>query len=604
MRPSLLLPTLLLAACALSACSGNSDKAGGKAAQKTVVLRLAVGTDSTELGGFASEVNRLSRGTIKVVTIANWRDGQPAFERGTIADVRAGKVDLGAVASRAWDSVGVTSFGALGAPLLIDSYALQQQALASPMVGEMLAALRPAGLVGLGVLPGVLRRPLGASRPLLAPSDYKGLRIGLQHSRIASAALRALGAKPVPIAAGDPAKTLDGVESHVTAIQNTHQDRHGHYLTANVVLWPRPLVIFASRKTVTRLGPAEQHILERAAATDLSRETKVLASFERNVIASDCSNRRLRFVAASPADVTALRRAVQPVYDELERDAQTRRFIAQIELMRRRLGAPVSALPRCSKATRSATAAPTPIDGAYEVTVRPSDLPESARVPEQYGVWQIVLDRGRFRLSEDSDGADWAGDGRVRVSGEMMTWTFDHALDWGPHGAPDGVPVSGGDKLVFRWRRSDRSLVLTSRQGRLPGLSVRSLERLANAPSQERLENPSALQGVWASNVTVADYERFGDPGGIPDNTGPLRLTVHGSRCRWTQQAPDGFHWHKGTCLYAGDTLEFDETVTDQGPSGVPLFLRWSVFHDRLTLRPAAGLSPVVWGYHAWRRVG
>jgi TRAP-type C4-dicarboxylate transport system substrate-binding protein len=599
---------LLVAALALTGCSGGSDKAGGKTAKKAVVLRLAVGTDSVELGGFAGEVSRVSAGAVRIIILPNWRDGQPAFERGTIADVRAGKVDLGAVASRVWDSVGVLSFRALGAPLLVDSYALQQRVLTSPMTGEMLQGIRPTGLVGLGVLPGTLRRPLGARGPLLAPSDYKGLRFGLQQSRLASATLRALGATPVPIAAGDPAETLGGVESHVTAIQNTHQDRHGRYLTTNIVLWPRPLVIFASRQTLARLTPAQREILRRAVAADQSRETKHLASFERLATAMECSQGRMRFVAARQADVSAMRRAAQPVYDGLERDPQTHRFVAEIERMRRQIGVPVSTVPRCSRAaaTRNA-AARTPVDGAYEVTVRPGELPAAMRVPEQYGRWQVVLDRGRFRLSENSDGAEWVADGHVRVSGETMTWTFDDALDWGPDGAPDGVPVAGGDKLVFRWGRSGRSLVLTSRQGPLPGLSVRPLKRVSGAPSQERLENPSALQGVWASNLTPADtlaHLHHADPSSDADNTGPLRLTVHGSRYRWTQKAPDGFHWSNGRCRFAGDTLELDETTSSQGGHGAPYFLHWSVFHDRLSLRAAPGVSPYMWGWHAWRKVG
>jgi TRAP-type C4-dicarboxylate transport system substrate-binding protein len=569
------------------------------------VLRLAIGTDSVELGGLVEEVSRLSADAVRISILPNWRDGQPAFERETIAAVRAGTVDLGAVASRAWDSVGVTRFRALDAPLLIDSYALQQRVLTSPMTGEMLAGIRPTGLVGLGVLPGTLRRPLGARRPLLAPSDYKGLRIGLQQSRLASATLRALGATPVPIAAGDPAETLDGVESHVTAIQNTHQDRHARYLTTNIVLWPRPLVIFASRRTLARLTPAQREILRRALAADLSLETKHLANFERLATATECSQGRMRFVAASPADMAAMRRAAQPVYDRLERDPQTHRFVAEIERMRRQIGAPVSAVPRCSRAAATRNgAARTPVDGAYEVTVRPGDLLKATRVPEQYGRWQVVLDRGRFRLSEDSDGADWAADGHVRVSGEGMTWTFDDALDWGPHGARE-VPVAVGDKLVFRWRRTGRSLVLTSRQGPLPGLSVRPLQRVADAPSQERLENPSALQGVWASNLTPADLiAHHQDPSGEVDNMGPLRLTVHGSRCRWTQQTPNVFHWTNGRCRFAGDTLEFDQTTSDQGGGGAPYFLHWSVFHDRLSLRAAPGVSPFQWGWHAWRKVG
>ena len=85
---------------------------------------------------------------------------------------------------------------------------------------------------------------------------------------------------------------------------------------------------------------------------------------------------------------------------------------------------------------------------------------------------------------------------------------------------------------------------------------------------------------------------------------GPLRLTVHGSRYRWTQKTPNGFHWSNGRCRFAGDTLELDETTSDQGGHGAPYFLHWSVFHDRLSLRAAPGVSPYMWGWHAWRKVG
>jgi hypothetical protein len=146
--------------------------------------------------------------------------------------------------------------------------------------------------------------------------------------------------------------------------------------------------------------------------------------------------------------------------------------------------------------------------------------------------------------------------------------------------------------------------VLASKQGPLAGLAVHPLERVGEAPSQQRLENRSALQGVWIMDLTPADtIAHHGDPSGDADNTGLMRLTVHGSRCRWTQQAPDGFHWGNGICRFAGDTFELDETITDQGP-GAPIFLHWSVFHDRLTFQAAPGVSPYAWGWHAWRKVG
>jgi len=100
-------------------------------------------------------------------------------ENGLIGDVSAGKADLGVAGSRAWDSAGVSSFRALSAPLLINSYALQDRVLRSPVTGQMLRGLRPLGLAGIGVLPGPLRKPLGMARPLLRPSDYARLRIGV-----------------------------------------------------------------------------------------------------------------------------------------------------------------------------------------------------------------------------------------------------------------------------------------------------------------------------------------------------------------------------------------------------------------------------------------
>jgi hypothetical protein len=74
---------------------------------------------------------------------SRWRLHQVDFETGLIGDVRAGKADLGAAGAGAWASVGVTSFRALDAPLLIDSYALQDRVLRSPVIGQMLPGLRP-----------------------------------------------------------------------------------------------------------------------------------------------------------------------------------------------------------------------------------------------------------------------------------------------------------------------------------------------------------------------------------------------------------------------------------------------------------------------------
>jgi TRAP-type C4-dicarboxylate transport system substrate-binding protein len=296
MAASVRLVVLLAVMTVLAGCgSPGFDKAGDSQARHPVVLTLANFNGSTgEFDGFTSNVWRLSHGTMRIDIKYRWRLGQVKPETGLIGDVRAGKADLGVVGSRAWDS-GVNGFRALGAPLLIDSYALQDRVLRSPMIGQMLAGLRSLGLAGIGVLPGPLRKPLGITGPLLKPADYAGLKIGVQQSLVAGATMRALGATPVWFPVTWPITGFGAAEEHISAIQGNQYDRAGKYLTANVNLWPRPLVVFANGKAWAALSPAQRRILTRAVTGDLTAETNVVRGNERT--ASD----RAHSAAASPS---------------------------------------------------------------------------------------------------------------------------------------------------------------------------------------------------------------------------------------------------------------------------------------------------------------
>jgi len=606
MRTLLWVALPLVASLPLAGCSGAVDKAGGKpkpAPRKATVLSLALRADPWEVNGFAEPVSRLSHGTLRIVVRPRWRYGQARYASGLIGDVRAGRVDLGAAESSAWDSVGVSSFRALGAPLLIDSYALQAQVLESSMIREMLRGLRPLGLVGLGVLPGQLPRPLGVSRPLLGRSDFAGARIGVQQSLVGDETLRMLGAKPQWIAGGAPIAGLAGIAEPTSWIEGGRYDRVGKHLTTNLVLWARPIVLFANKSVFARLTALQRRALEQAASDAVTGQTNTDLEFERSDAGVLCSDRRLRFPLARPADLALLRGAVRPVYEQLERDRQTRRFIAQIETMGARLRASQSVVPSCGGGVSSSLpGVATALDGVYALTVTARDLRSSQRLPEEYGSWQIVLDRGRFRLTERSDQADWFAQGLVRVSGDEMTWTVVAADG---NRAPDGVPLRSGERLRFRWRRQGNALSLVSEaKPVLAALVARPLVRVGDAPGQQPLENPAAIQGTWVTNVSGADIiAHGGHKGDIRDSAGPLRLTVRGNRCRWTQHAPDGDHSGVGICRFAGDTFEVDTTPVSS--ASLPMFFHWSVYHDRLTFRRAPGWFSIWnWTFHPWRKIG
>jgi TRAP-type C4-dicarboxylate transport system substrate-binding protein len=446
-------PVGLLAVMAvLAGCTGPGlDKAGGTQARQPVVLTLAnfIG-ESVELDGFAGEVRRLSAGTMRIDIRSRWRPGQVDSENGLIGDVSAGKADLGVAGSRAWDSAGVSSFRALSAPLLITSYALQDRVLRSPVTGQMLQGLRPLGLAGIGVLPGPLRKPLGIARPLLRPSDYAGLRIGVQQSRVADATMRALGATPVWFPATRAMTGLDGIEEQISSIQGYQYDRVGRYLTANVSLWPRPLVLFASGKTWAALTPAQRRILSRAVTGDQAAETDVARNNERTDTAILCRRGLLRFLTASPADLAALRRAVRPVYHQLQRDPQTGRYIRQIEAMG--TGVAAEPAPGCGHTARPAGKAG-PLDGVWQFTTTAADLralpgvSQGDIVPENYGTYTFVIDRGRFAFTQENRQACTWAYGTLTVTGDR----FEQLFTDGGGIAPDNALNKPGEFFTFRW---------------------------------------------------------------------------------------------------------------------------------------------------------
>ena len=480
-------PVALLAVMAvLAGCTGPGvDKAGGTRARQPVVLTLAnfIG-QSAELDGFAGEVRRLSAGTMRIDIRSRWRRGQVDSENGLIGDVGAGKADLGVAGSRAWDSAGVSSFRALSAPLLITSYALQDRVLRSPVTGQMLRGLRPLGLAGIGVLPGPLRKPLGIARPLLRPSDYAGLRIGVQQSLVADATMRALGATPVWFPATGAMTGLDGIEEQISSIQGYQYDTVGRYLTANVSLWPRPLVLFANGKAWAALTPAQRRILSRAVTGDQAAETDVARGNERTDTAILCRRGLLRFLTASPADLAALRRAVQPVYRQLQRDPQTGRYIRQIEAMG--TGVAAEPAPGCGHAARPAGKAG-PLDGVWQFTTTAADLralpgvSQGDIVPENYGTYTFVIDRGRFAFTQENRQACTWAYGTFTVTGDRFEWLFTD----GGGIAPDGAVNKPGEFFTFRWSLYRGMLTLYPVKGAVsPNPSLgKPWPRISTAPS-------------------------------------------------------------------------------------------------------------------------
>ena len=118
---------------------------------------------------------------------------------------------------------------------------------------------------------------------------------------------------------------LDGLDYHLAAIYGNRYYEAATHVTANLNLWPRPLVIFIDSDRFAELTDEQQEILRSAAEAAIAPASEATLVEEAEGGAGLCSV-GIDVVEATDADRAALLDAVVPVYDELEVDSVTWRL--------------------------------------------------------------------------------------------------------------------------------------------------------------------------------------------------------------------------------------------------------------------------------------
>ena len=384
------------------------------------MLTIATKGGSDEVAQSAAAVQRLSGGSIRLVPEENWRSGDPDPARGTIADVRAGRIDLAKIDVRSYKRLGVVGFDAVIAPFLVDRLTLEEKLLASSLPWRMLATLARLGVDGIAMLPGPLEHPFGLERRLLSPSGYRGAVIGTTPTPLARLSLGALHAVPRAYRPAElPPWRYTGAELDLVSL--AEGGRYPVYgkssVTANVAFWPAAATIIGNREVLERLTAGDRRTLAHAAQESLGASVAQLQAEDRSAVQTVCQRDRVAFVQASPADVSALRAAVRPVYARLERDPLTRSLLQRIQAMKR--DAPPDPQLGCATPPQ-ADEVSTPADGTWEMSA------SRARAGEvDAGDYRMVLRRGRVWTSFTSpDSSGWRGNGSFRVRGERILFQY------------------------------------------------------------------------------------------------------------------------------------------------------------------------------------
>ena len=260
---------LALASLATVAAScGNdagADKLGGHGDVEPVTLTMAHGGGGggapAALTIFADEVGRQSGGTVTFEYRHGWRRGPVDTEAQTVEDVQAGTVDMALVGARVFDEIGVDSFQALLAPMLVDSHDLQGAVFEAGIPTEMLASVEELDVVGIAVLPGPMRKILGVDHPFVSPTDFEDEVVGVTQSAVADQTMADLGATTLDLGFGAPLDGVDALEQQFESIVGNNYTDVADYVTANINLWPCPSVIVMNAERFESLSAEQQTAL-------------------------------------------------------------------------------------------------------------------------------------------------------------------------------------------------------------------------------------------------------------------------------------------------------------------------------------------------------
>jgi len=438
----------MAAACTRGA--GAGDKAGGRG--EPVVLRVAEGAadSSTNLAvaEFVRRVGELSDGDMRIQLLPDWGGTEPMVEQNIVRGVAEGKVDLGLVGTRVFDTLGVRSFQALTAPMLIDSYSLEQAVIGSDIPARMLGGLGTLKVTGLAVLGDGLRKPIAVEGPLLGPADWQGVTFAAFRSQGQAEAVQALGARAtdlwnIGLTSALASGEVQGFENNLFVYRAAGRQGNAPYVTANVNLWPRTVAVVANPDRLSRLTAVQEGWLRQAAKEAAAHSTSLVEHEDQ--IVTDLCQAGARFANASEADLAKLRAAFAPVYSSLERDPQTKSFITRIEVLKRSTpaGAALAIPPGCTGPAPDSARGGVTSEDSIAGTWTTGKITENEWVRafiaaggtekeahSSFGAtgtthWSLRFDSGSFMLIQQDGSIGYNTLYRVNGDGTLTLWSGD-----------------------------------------------------------------------------------------------------------------------------------------------------------------------------------
>lgn len=248
--------------------------------QGTTVIKLAHVLDKSHpvhkgMEAMGQRLAELSGGRMELLIIPNSPLGS---ESECLSQVRSGALAMTKVSAASLESF-VPEMAVFSLPYLFRNDEHRWKVLAGPIGKELLRAGERVGLHGLCYYDSGSRSFYTVGKPVLSPSDVKGMKIRVMQSPMAMDLIKTLGGAPTPIAWGELYTALqqgmvDGAENNEPSLSTSrHYEVAKYYSLDEHTSIPDVLVM--SKQAWDRLSPQQQAWLTEAAEDSVPIERKL-----------------------------------------------------------------------------------------------------------------------------------------------------------------------------------------------------------------------------------------------------------------------------------------------------------------------------------------
>lgn len=277
----------------------------------------------------AQRTAELSHGELKIrvypdAQLGSQRESLELVQKGALALAKSNAAELEAFSKE---------YGVYNLPYLFKDKAHYHKVTESKIGQDILTSSQPNGFIGIAYLDAGARS-FYANKPIKSPTDLKGLKVRVQPSPTAVNLVKYLGGNPTPLAYGELYTALqqgvvDAAENNIPSYTLSRHNEVAKYFSEDEhTMVPDVLVI--SSKVWDSLNENERSALQQAAKETTLKMRELWAASETKERES-AIKQGAEFV---PVDKELFKQAVQPMYQELEKnDPATYKIVEEIRKM-------------------------------------------------------------------------------------------------------------------------------------------------------------------------------------------------------------------------------------------------------------------------------